>query len=46
VLVGYLVPLYGTAGVFLMFAAASAIGALTASWILETRNRALEEIAT
>jgi putative MFS transporter len=46
VLVGYLVPLYGTAGVFLMFAAASLVGAITAAKILETRNRALEEIAT
>jgi putative MFS transporter len=45
-LVGYLVPLYGTAGVFLMFAAAALVGALTAARILETRNRALEEIAS
>jgi len=31
--------------VFLMFAAAGAVGAVAATAMLETRNRALEEIA-
>jgi putative MFS transporter len=45
VLVGYLVAHSGTAAVFLMFAGAGAIGAVAAMAMLETRNRALEEIA-
>jgi putative MFS transporter len=45
VLVGYLVAAEGTGAVFLMFAAAGVIGALAATRMLETRNRALEEIA-
>ena len=36
----------GAGAVFLMFAAASVIGALAATVALETRNRKLEEIAT
>ena len=44
-LVGYLVAAQGTAAVFLMFAAAGIVGSLTASRMLETRNRRLEEIA-
>jgi putative MFS transporter len=45
VLVGYLVAKQGTAAVFLMFAAAGLVGAVTSSLILETRNRRLEDIA-
>ena len=45
VLVGYLVAHSGTAAVFLMFAAAGVVGAVAATAMLETRNRALEEIA-
>ena len=44
-LVGYLVEASGTAAVFLMFAAAGIIGAITGAMMLETRNRRLEEIA-
>jgi putative MFS transporter len=43
--VGYLVIHSGTAAVFLMFAAAGVVGAVAATAMLETRNRALEEIA-
>ena len=43
-LVGYLVATEGTQAVFLMFAGASAIGALAASQMLSTENRRLEEI--
>jgi MFS transporter, putative metabolite:H+ symporter len=45
VFVGYLVAARGTAAVFLMFAAAGAIGAAAALGMLETRNRRLEELA-
>jgi putative MFS transporter len=45
VLVGYLVAAEGTAGVFLMFAAAGLIGAIAGTAMLETRNRRLEDIA-
>jgi putative MFS transporter len=45
VLVGYLVARSGTGAVFLMFAAAGAVGAVAATAMLETRNRRLEEIA-
>jgi len=45
-LVGYLVAARGTGAVFLMFAAAGVIGALAAAWMVETRNKRLEEIAT
>jgi putative MFS transporter len=45
-LVGYLMLASGAGAVFLMFAAASVIGALAATVALETRNRKLEEIAT
>ena len=44
-MVGYLVAERGTAGVFLMFAAAGIIGAAAAMFMLETRNRRLEDIA-
>lgn len=44
-IVGYLVDTSGTAAVFLMFAAAGVIGAITGALMLETRNRRLEEIA-
>ena len=44
-LVGYLVASGGTGAVFLMFAAAGAVGAVAATGMLETRNRRLEEIA-
>ena len=44
-LVGYLVDTSGTAAVFLMFAAAGVVGAVTGALMLETRNRRLEEIA-
>jgi putative MFS transporter len=44
-LVGYLVATRGTAAVFMMFAAAGVVGGLTATQMLETRNRRLEEIA-
>jgi len=45
VLVGYLVTTRGTGAVFLMFAAAGAIGAVAGLGMLETRNRRLEELA-
>jgi len=45
VLVGYLVTAHGTGAVFLMFAAAGAIGAVAGLGMLETRNRRLEEVA-
>lgn len=45
VIVGYLVEASGTGAVFLMFAATGAIGAITATRMLETGNRRLEEIA-
>ena len=44
-LVGYFVASGGTGAVFLMFAAAGVIGALAAMFMLETRNRRLEDIA-
>jgi MFS transporter, putative metabolite:H+ symporter len=44
-LVGYLVAVRGTAAVFMMFAAAGVVGGLTATQMLETRNRRLEDIA-
>ncbi len=44
-LVGYLVAAKGTESVFLMFAAAGVIGALAATFMLETRNRRLEDLA-
>jgi putative MFS transporter len=44
-LVGYFVAARGTAAVFLMFAAAGLVGAVAAAFMLETRNRRLEEIA-
>jgi MFS transporter, putative metabolite:H+ symporter len=44
-LVGLLVHTRGTASVFIMFAAVSAVGALTATRMIETRERSLEEIA-
>jgi putative MFS transporter len=44
-LVGHMVESRGPAGVFLMFAAAAAIGMFAATLMLETRNRRLEEIA-
>ena len=42
---GYLVEASGTGAVFLMFAAAGIVGAITGALMLETRNRRLEEIA-
>jgi putative MFS transporter len=44
-LVGYMVDRSGTGAVFLMFAAVAIVGAVTATQMLETRNRRLEEIA-
>ena len=44
-LVGYLVAARGTAAVFMKFAAAGVVGGLTATQMLETRNRRLEDIA-
>lgn len=44
-LVGYFVAARGTGAVFLMFAAAGVVGALAATFMLETRNRRLEDIA-
>ncbi|WP_241016297.1 MFS transporter [Paraburkholderia sp. Ac-20336] len=44
-LVGLLVHTEGTGSVFLMFAAVSAVGALAATGMIETRERSLEEIA-
>jgi MFS transporter, putative metabolite:H+ symporter len=43
--VGYLVAARATAAVFLMFAAAGAIGAGASIRMLETRNMQLEELA-
>ncbi|MBM3820668.1 MAG: MFS transporter [Acidimicrobiia bacterium] len=45
VMVGYFVAASGTGAVFLMFAAAGLIGAAAGAFMLETRNRRLEEIA-
>jgi putative MFS transporter len=44
-LVGFMVGSKGINSVFLMFAAVSAVGALAATCMVETRNRRLEEIA-
>ena len=44
-LVGYFVAERGTGAIFIMFAAAGVIGALAATFMLETRNRRLEDIA-
>ena len=44
-LVGYLVADRGTGAVFLTFAVAGVVGALAATFMLETRNRRLEDIA-
>jgi putative MFS transporter len=44
-LVGYFVAGRGTGAVFLMFAVAGVIGAVAATFMLETRNRRLEDIA-
>ena len=44
-LVGYIVAAGGLRSVFLMFAGVSVIGALAAAFMLETRNRRLEDIA-
>jgi MFS transporter, putative metabolite:H+ symporter len=44
-LVGFMVAAKGIDSVFLMFAAVSAIGALAATQMVETRDRRLEEIA-
>jgi len=44
-LVGYLVAAKGTHAVFLMFAGAGVVGALAAAFMLETRNRRLEDLA-
>ncbi|HVE06490.1 MAG TPA: MFS transporter [Paraburkholderia sp.] len=44
-LVGLLVHTRGTGAVFMMFAAVSAVGALAATRMIETRERSLEEIA-
>jgi putative MFS transporter len=45
VMVGYFVAASGTGAVFLMFAAAGILGAAAGAFMLETRNRRLEEIA-
>ena len=44
-LVGYFVAGQGTAAVFLMFAVVGVVGAVAATFMLETRNRRLEDIA-
>ena len=44
-LVGYFVAARGIGAVFLMFAATGVVGALAATFMLETRNRRLEDIA-
>ena len=44
-LVGYFVAARGIGAVFLMFAGTGVIGALAAMFMLETRNRRLEDIA-
>ncbi len=44
-MVGLIVTSQGVASVFLMFAGISVIGALTATRMLETQNRSLEDIA-
>ncbi len=44
-LVGLMVDAKGVAPVFLMFAGVSAVGALTATRMIETRDRRLEDIA-
>jgi len=45
VLVGYIVAAGGIGPVFLMFAGVGVIGAFAAAFMLETRNRRLEDIA-
>jgi putative MFS transporter len=44
-LVGFMVDARGIHSVFWMFAAISAVGALAATGMVETRDRRLEEIA-
>jgi MFS transporter, putative metabolite:H+ symporter len=44
-LVGYIVAAEGIGSVFLMFAGVGVIGAVAAAFMLETRNRRLEDIA-
>ena len=44
-LVGYIVAVGGIGPVFLMFAGVGVIGAFAAAFMLETRNRRLEDIA-
>jgi putative MFS transporter len=44
-LVGYIVAAGGIGSVFLMFAGVGVIGAIAAAFMLETRNRRLEDIA-
>ncbi len=44
-LVGYFVAGQGTGAVFLMFAVVGVVGAVAATFMLETRNRRLEDIA-
>lgn len=44
--VGFVLPLYGVSGVFLMFGLIAVLGSLVAGFgMIETRNRLLEEIA-
>jgi putative MFS transporter len=45
-LVGYMVAAGGIRSVFLMFAGVAVIGTLAAAFMLETRNRPLEDIAS
>jgi putative MFS transporter len=44
-LVGFLVDAKGILYVFLMFAGVSFVGAFSATWMVETSDRRLEEIA-
>jgi putative MFS transporter len=44
-LVGYLVDARGPAAVFLMFAAVGGLAAIAGTWMIETGNRRLEDVA-
>jgi MFS transporter, putative metabolite:H+ symporter len=43
--VGFALPFYGIAGVFLAFAGIAVVGGIFAFWMVETRRRVLEEVS-
>jgi len=44
-IVGFALPRYGIHGVFLMFSAFAVVGCVTATFMIETRRRVLEEVS-